>query len=317
LTFNAGTLSANTTYFVRVGALFNGATVYATPSVSSATLTDFITTYQYFQVNVTSVVVNWESLSGLGGSEGYELDASTSSDFVPVFRSSVTDSVDVSTLTLQNLNAYTTYYFRVGGINWNNMVNYTSLASTQTLAGGPPVTPHLTGVFISSMAVSWTDTTDTSGYDIEASLTDFGGLVASSSTADVARSSLTFNAGTLSANTTYFVRVGALFNGATVYATPSVSSATLTDFITTYQFYQVNVTSVVVNWESWSGLGGSEGYELDASTSSDFVPGLRSSVSDSVNVSTLTIQNLNAYTTYYFRVGGINWNNVVNYTSLA
>ena len=85
LTFNPASLAANTTYFVRVGALYNGATSYAlTTPQSTSTLTSPITTQQYYQVNGTSVTVNWAAFGvgpGNNTSEGYELDASTASDF--------------------------------------------------------------------------------------------------------------------------------------------------------------------------------------------------------------------------------------------
>ena len=47
----------------------------------------------------------------------------------------------VTTLTIQNLSAYTTYFFRVGGINYNNVVNYVTVGSTQTTVGPSPVGP--------------------------------------------------------------------------------------------------------------------------------------------------------------------------------
>src|SRR5258706_4300000 len=99
--------------------------------LSTATLTNLITNAQFYQVNVTSVVVNWPIPAN--GSEGYVLDASTSNDFVPVFKSSATIDINITTLTINNLAAYTTYYFRVGGINWNNVINYTTIRTTHII----------------------------------------------------------------------------------------------------------------------------------------------------------------------------------------
>src|SRR5262249_46990678 len=145
LTFTAGDLSPNTTYFIRVGSLWNGTTSFAlTQPPSTSTLTTALTP-QLYQVLVTTVVLNWPSLAGQGGSEGYELDAATDAGFSNVIKSSITADVNQSTLSITGLAAYTTYYFRVGGINWDNAVNYTSLGATRTAIGAAPV-PAITAV---------------------------------------------------------------------------------------------------------------------------------------------------------------------------
>ena len=78
---------------------------------------------------------------------------------------------------------------------------------------------------------------------------DYLNLVTSSATANGNATALTFNAGSLSANTTYWLKVGALYNGATSYGfTAPVSTSTLTSLITGTQFYNVMATSVTVNW---------------------------------------------------------------------
>jgi len=82
--------------------------------------------------------VNWLSLLSQGGSEGYELDASTAVNFTGTILSSTTADVNQSTLTLTGLAGSTTYYLRIGGINWDNAANYVSVGSTVTRAGGAP-----------------------------------------------------------------------------------------------------------------------------------------------------------------------------------
>src|ERR1019366_5510899 len=150
---------------------------------------------------------------GNNTSQGYEMDASTSASFVP-FISSITTSVIPSTLTIGGLSPYTTYYIRVGGINFNNVVNYTVLAATRTAAGLAPTSPVISAVYVSTITASWTDVPNTTGYDVEASSTNFNGtgVVYSTVTALTAPTSLTVGTvSPLSANTTYFVRVGALY----------------------------------------------------------------------------------------------------------
>ena len=69
--------------------------------------------------------------------QGYELDVSTSQNFITLQGSSVTPSVALSTLTIANLTPFTTYYLRAGAINWNNVANYATAGSTPLLNRGP------------------------------------------------------------------------------------------------------------------------------------------------------------------------------------
>src|SRR5204863_6824316 len=155
LSFNLGALAPNTTYFVRVGALYNGATSYAdTVPASTSTLTSLITGSQFYRTWGTSVTVNWLPL---GSAQGYRLEAASDSGFTAIVASSVTTDVAQSTLTVVGLATNTTYYFRVGGINHNDVVNYVTLGSTHTTAGLAPVNQALTAVYVSSMAAAWTD----------------------------------------------------------------------------------------------------------------------------------------------------------------
>src|SRR4029077_17844300 len=102
-----------------------------------------------YQVFASSVTLNWQSLGGSGGSEGYELNASTASDFTGTLFSSATTDVNQSTLTVTGLAANTTYYFQVGGINWNNGDNDVPGGSPRTPVGSAPANPTISSVYIS------------------------------------------------------------------------------------------------------------------------------------------------------------------------
>src|SRR5205807_9749821 len=123
---------------------------------------------QIFNVFTTSVTANCDSLAGVGGSEGYELDPSLHARRSSDVGSSSTASVSQTTLTVTGLAANTTYFFRVGGINWNNVINYTTIGSTLTNVGSAPVNPAVSSVFITSITANWATVANTTGYDIEA-----------------------------------------------------------------------------------------------------------------------------------------------------
>jgi len=234
---------------------------------------------------------------GNGGSEGYKLDASTASNFTGVLFSSNTTDVNQSTLTVTGLGSFTTYYFRVGGTNWNNVNNYLSAGSTRTLAGAPPVNPIISAVYITSITASWTLVSSTMGYKVDASTaSNFTGTLFSSITTST--QSAVLSPQSLSANTTYYLRVGAVYPGTTSYANTVPSSlSTLTNLVSAVQIYQVFGTSVTLNWAGL-GAGNAEGYQLQASTASDFSGAQFSSSTPDVNKSTLTLTGLSGSTTY-------------------
>ena len=176
--------------------------------------------------------------------------------------------------------------------------------------------PVITAVSTFTVTVAWAAGMPSgSGYEVDASTApDFSGVVFSSVTADT--SATTLSAGlsvALSANTTYYLRAGAISQMTTSYVnTTPVSTSTLANLIVP-QVYVVNYSSITVNWPPLPGSPSSssaEGYELDASTNSNFVPLWTSSMTASVSVSTLTLSSLPYATTLYLRAGAINWDGV-------
>src|SRR4029077_1701483 len=146
-------LAANTTYYLRIGALYNGATTYS-GTLSSSPLTNLLSGSQFAGVSSFTVTANWVPFSsgpGNGTSEGYRLQASTASDFSTIAGSSQTTSVALSTLTINGLLADTVYYLRAGALNWSSVPNYSVLAgSTRTLTGPAPITPLIGTVYITT-----------------------------------------------------------------------------------------------------------------------------------------------------------------------
>ena len=91
------------------------------------------------------------------GADGYEVDASTASDFSGTIYSSSTQS-QVSALSPQNLAPNTTYYMRAGAV-WGATTYYANATpiSTATLANAPtsPGVSTFTAVYQTSATVCW------------------------------------------------------------------------------------------------------------------------------------------------------------------
>jgi len=186
-----------------------------------------------------------------------------------------------------------------------------------------PVSPEITSVSVSSLTATWGSVGSSNGYSLEA-YTDPGytALAGSSVTSNGNATSLSLIPGTLLPNTTYYVRVGALWGGTTNYVTAvPASTSTLASLITNAQLYFVGSTSVTVNWAAMgtgSGINTAEGYELDASSTNFNGTGVVYVSSNATPaVSTLTVTGLTPGVGYALRVGGINWNGVPNFTSVA
>ena len=125
------------------------------------------------------------------------------------------------------------------------MITYTIVGASQTSAGAAPVAT-INGVFISSISVQWPDVSLNDGYVMEAySDENYTSLTASSATAVADLTSLTFNAGALLPNTTYWIkgrRVSITARPAYGFTTP-ISTSTLTDYVRpTAQVYRVFVS---------------------------------------------------------------------------
>ncbi|MBI4057015.1 MAG: gliding motility-associated C-terminal domain-containing protein [Elusimicrobia bacterium] len=322
-TLTVVSLDPNTPYYFRVGSLFSGNTTYAdTVPVSSSTLSNPVLNAQIFEVFQTSVTANWNPLPTTPSSstaEGYRLEASTASNFIGTILSSSTLDIGLSTLTVSGLSANTTYFFRVGSLNWNNTANYITIGSTKTLIGPPPTNPVISVMHISSAAITW-GTVASQGYVVESSTRSHPNAFTgnkSSVTIDGNLAALTTIS--LNPNTTYFFRVGALWNGATSYAdTLPISSSTLSNPVLNAQIFGMFLTSATVNWNPLPTTPQdqtAEGYRLEASTASSFIGTIFSSSTLDIGLSTLTVSGLSANTTYYFRVGSLNWNNVAHFTT--
>src|SRR2546429_235805 len=107
---------------------------------------------------------------------------------------------------------------------------YTSLFRS-TNAGLAPSPVNISNVYVTSITVNYGTVGGSVGYELDASTTNFNGtgVVLSSITTNNALASLTVLA--LSPDTTYFLKVGSLWNSATTYTGTQPTTSTLTNLI--------------------------------------------------------------------------------------
>ncbi|MFA6004025.1 MAG: LamG-like jellyroll fold domain-containing protein, partial [Elusimicrobiota bacterium] len=333
--FTFASLNPNTTYYVRArvrdaaGTQGNASAYGSSQELATLAVTPSTRTPAFLQVALTSATLAWYALPPAPSSrsaQGYVLEASTAADFTGAIFSSATAVMAQSTLTVSGLDANTTYYFRTGSLNPSGSSNFISLASTSTLADIPSaLSPALLYVHASSISARWAAlpaapaSAASEGYRLEASSTNFGaqslgGIVYSSSTADVLVSTLSLTG--LDANTTYYLRVAALnWNGSASYRVLAATSS-LTRAPAGPNFKGAYISSVSVAWGTFPASPSSmtaEAYMLQACSDADFSGDILSSKTWNAALSTLTVSGLFSDTTYYFRVAALNWNGVGNY----
>ncbi len=311
-------LISNTTYFYAVNTLnWNG--------VSDLTTKRYFTTLALkpqnaavVSVSSSSAQLTWDTILN---AQGYRLEGSSvnfNGSDTPLYTG--TQNLAMNTLTLDGLDANTTYYLRAASVNQAGDLNYTAPLSTLTLTSPPSanlqyVLAETDALTVLIFPLSGTlQRNSCEGYRLTASSTNFNGtgVVLSSSTPDPRGLSLALTG--LRPNTPYNLRLGTL----NWTDTPSYS-----DLPATQTLMPAPPSGVILGevWQSsatvnFAGIPGGDSYTLEASTHEFFNYIQRSSATFDAGVTTLTVNALDPNTRYYFRMAAL-YNGATVYTTAA
>lgn len=326
-TLTLNTLMPNTTYYFRAGSLNKAGIPNFGSQVSSITLALPVSpdlAWSYADPHrVTVTFIPHQASPQAFASEGYRLEASTAafgSGGAVLSSVTLTYQEGLRSLVLDGLAANTVYHLRLASLNWQRTPNFAVLASTKTGFPAPLSDVAVAAAWSSSVTLSYTPYYAAEAHVAQASTHRYFYTVdATSATVSTSAASLTITG--LSANTTYYYRVGTLFNGTTIYANSSPQyRQTLPLQVGTPYPSGVFQSSISVSWTplDWAPAAASaEYYLLQASTAPGFASVLASSATYNIALATLTITGLSPNATYYFRVGSANQEGSINYASLS
>lgn len=315
-------LAPNTTHYYRVGTLNLNGAMNSDSVRSFTTLAVQPQSLQVISVGSQTASLGWAALPAgppSASALGYRLEASSSNFSGGTVLTTATYSISNSTLTVQDLDPNTTYYFRVGTLNQAETPNYSARLSTITLAA--TVTPALTSAGATQLSVtvslnppfpSSPQQSTCEGYLLLGSSTAFaaGSAVYSSASYSNLTNSLTLD--NLRPHTVYSLRLATL----NWTRTPNFTDLPSIQTSMAGALASVEITGV---WESSAtvafGSLETDGYVLEASVNSWFTPVLFSSTANS-GATGLTVTGLDRNTAYYFRAGPL-YNGATVYTVLT
>nr|ARK10325.1 hypothetical protein A6C57_08275 [Fibrella sp. ES10-3-2-2] len=216
-----------------------------------------------------------------------------------------------STVTISSLQPSTRYFFRLRASNsGTGLASDWVLRDAQTQPNAPqspaaPTNLAANPVSDSEIALTWTDNSDETGFEVERSPDGITGWINIGTTAANATS---FRNTGLSASTRYGYRVRAvrasLFSAysntvtATTSAPPAVIPAAPVNFkATAASSSQINLI--------WNAANGLTGYKLEYADNAAFT-NLKTETGVAATATSFSVQNLLASTTYYFRLYAIN-----------
>jgi serine protease len=309
-------LSPLTTYYSRLSSLNSAGAlnpifpglIYTQTDKVAPIITDFS------GIDVDRIQLNWlQSLNPSGAT--YQAVVSTASDFTGSIQT--LSGVDRFSALFTGLSPNTSYYFRVLALGGPTA----SSGPVSTLGAAPALSTGLTGASTSTITLNWSANGNRPGTLYQAELSSSAGFGLVTAASQTSNGSASFSG--LLSNTVYFGRARTIPNAgpATAFtALGSASTLAVPPGLPGQPFHPVDAYSVTASWLALPAApqaSSAEGYRLDISAQEDFSGVLFSSSVAGSASSTATIKGLDGFTTYYARVGSLNWDGIPNFTLLG
>lgn len=308
--FNSS-LPANTTYYIQVQAI-NGSNIATafTSTIAWPTFADVPFNLNPSAVFESSITLSWSANDSIGTTYLAEI---SEDGFLTISSSPETAS---SNFTFKPLRHNTTYYFRVGAINYAGSTSaFSSIISTITLPGVPlPAASTFTNVTADGLTVNWgLDNPNGTNFYVEIAtdptLSSTGSFATPAVSTQTTNNNFSFpissslGGGALSFNTTYYAHVQTQGYGGDLSAfTAIAATATLANIPGSPVFSQVYFTSFTFSWSS-GGDPPQTSYTAEISSN-----GFVSSISFSTTDLSATFAGLTPDVAYDAQVEAVNYN---------
>jgi RHS repeat-associated protein len=301
-------LLPSTTYYYRVRAVNSsgGNSSYSNVIIAS-TIIGPPTTLSSTGIINDSFNVTWTD-GGLANE--YRLDVSTSSSFSSFVSGYenllVSPTVGTISVSVANLSANTTYYFRVRSVNATG-TSSNSTTKTITTATDAPIGLGVSAISSTGFSATWIMHTGAVSYQLDVSRSStFSSYLPGYINLSVVSASQSIT--DLIEGTTYYFRVRALNSAGSVSPDSQVFMVITTPGIPIMNYpTDVGGTGFTANWNS---VTGATFYYLDVSTSSAFTT--YSTISTSLSTQWVTITSPDQ--TYYYRVRAGNSHSISGYS---
>lgn len=240
----------------------------------------------------------------------YVVQASTNASFAPLVQTSTTGL----TASLSGLLSNSLYYVHVAARNPSGtLTSFSTSKTTATLVAVPAPGATPSGASPSALEVRWSTAGFAAATSYSASVSLSASPFSSVSSAGAVGSAAVVSG--LAANTTYYAQVAAQSLSSDPNGAPGLVGAgsTLAVPVTGAAIQQVFVSTMIVGWTPTSG---NEGFRVELSTTPTFAV-LSASAFAPATASSALVSGLFYDTTYYARVGTLNWQGAPDYFDVA
>ncbi|WP_299459602.1 fibronectin type III domain-containing protein [uncultured Microscilla sp.] len=264
------------------------------------------------QVNAVGFTARWKSVTG---ATGYEIDIALDENFGEILSDYKGKKVESNALIITNLEANTTYYYRVRAQISNQTSQSSNIIKVTTAELNTPIVYEASEVTATGFRVHWKKMPVAGTYLLDISTnSQFANFLPGFKDRE-AGNDTTFLVSNITVNTTYFYRIR--IKQSESYSAYSNVQSVLTSTLpqpVTVAATNIQLTSFIANWKA---MPEAVSYRIDVAKDALFQQILKGYNNTEVTTNSLVVANLDANTAYYYRVRAVNEESTSNHSNIT